>query len=74
MNEAFRQFFLKNEHGQGYVKQLEELITSNHENAEKNPELARDYTQRAKGVREALAIIQTAVATTPREKRQKKTS
>jgi RNase P subunit RPR2 len=60
--DAYREFFLKSEAGKEFVKEVERLITNNHEEAEKNPELSRDYVQRAKGNRQLLEHI-TSVTT-----------
>lgn len=57
LTKAYHAFFEKSEAGKYYVSQLNQLIRSAHENAENTPENARDYTQRAKGVREALDHI-----------------
>lgn len=56
----YRNFFLESPAGEHFMKHLTELITQQHELAEKNPELARDYTQRAKGIRETLDHIRVA--------------
>lgn len=50
----YRNFFVESPEGQQYVRILKKLITSNHQKAEQSPELARDFAQRAKGLREAL--------------------
>ena len=55
--DAYTQFFIKSEEGQYFLGQMNALIANNHEKAEDNPESARDFTQRAKGVREVLAHI-----------------
>lgn len=72
MNEkrrAYQAFFLKNEHGVAFMEQMLSLIEQQHEQAEKNPELARDFTQRAKGLRLAIEHIQaTAAGRKPIEK------
>ena len=65
MNEtrlAYQQFFLKNEQGKNFMSVLNQMITSNHELAEKNPQLARDYAQRAAGQRIILNHILSAVS------------
>lgn len=60
--EAYRKFFFESDDGQEFIHELRRLITTNHEAAEKTPELARDYVQRAKGNREVLDHI-TSVTT-----------
>lgn len=54
---AYQSFFLKNEHGKYCLSKIGEIIVDNHEKAEDNPELSRDYVQRARGAREALLSI-----------------
>lgn len=54
---AFKAFFDESEPGRFYTEALKNLITTNHESAEKDPDHARDFVQRAKGAREALNII-----------------
>lgn len=58
----FNEFFNKSEAGKYYLNKLSELIVNNHEKAEENAELARDYVQRARGNRDALDIIRVIVA------------
>lgn len=66
MNEDFTQrykdFFRESPAGQHFIEKLEELINAQHQKAEDDPTLARDYTQRAKGVRETIAIINSLTA------------
>jgi len=59
---AYQQFFLKNEAGREFMSRVAGLIASNHDKAEKEPDLARDYVQRAKGNREIIEHIQSLVA------------
>lgn len=59
---AYQSFFIKAEAGQQFMKHLSELITTQHEKAENEPELSRDYVQRAKGVREVIQHIQSMSA------------
>lgn len=54
MSNKFSEFFIESPEGIQYLRILKKLITQQHEKAERNPELARDYAQRAKGIREAL--------------------
>ena len=46
--------FVDSPAGNWYIERLDSSIKHNHNKAEDNPEMSRDYTQRAKGVREAL--------------------
>ena len=62
LNTDFQSFFLKKDSGKYYVEQLQKIIDNNHEQAEKDPELARDFVQRAKGAREALDLIKSISA------------
>lgn len=57
LKSAYRNFFIKSEEGKEFMESLKKLIESEHEKAEKNPELARDHAQRAKGIREVLDHI-----------------
>lgn len=59
---AYQAFFLKNEAGKNFMSHLELLIKQDHEAAETSPENARDFVQRAKGVREVIAHIQSLTA------------
>lgn len=58
----YNEFFNKSDAGQYYLEVLGNLIVDNHEKAEKTPELARDYVQRARGARDALDHIRTVIA------------
>lgn len=60
ISDAYTQFFMKSEEGRHFVDQLEKLITENHEKSENTPDSARDYSQRAKGVREVLSHIRVS--------------
>lgn len=59
---AFKTFFKESDPGQHFIKKVLSEIDSQHQKAEKDPELARDYTQRAKGMREVLELIQSTMA------------
>jgi hypothetical protein len=59
---AYQSFFLKNQAGQEFVTKIHEIITANHTKAETDPNLARDYVQRAKGAREVIEHIQSLTA------------
>lgn len=58
-SEAYRNFFIESAVGREFMNELERLVTNNHEQAEDDPELSRDYMQRAKGNREVLQHIQS---------------
>lgn len=58
-SDAYNQFFVKNEHGQEFVKWVNTELTTAHEKAEKDPDHARDYTMEAKAYREILNHIQS---------------
>lgn len=60
--QAYRGFFLKNEAGQEFMKFVTEEIETEHRNAEKHPEEARDHTQTAKAYRSVLDHINSLVA------------
>jgi hypothetical protein len=60
-SDAYAAFFLKNEEGQKLLTAIEGIISSQHELAEKSPELARDHTQRAKGARLVQEHIQSVL-------------
>lgn len=53
----YKDFFEGSEAGVYFVKALNEMIITIHENSEKHPESARDNAQRAAGVREVLNHI-----------------
>jgi hypothetical protein len=54
MSNRYHDFFIESDEGKAYIRVLNKLIDQNHRKAEQSPELARDFTQRAKGIREAL--------------------
>jgi hypothetical protein len=54
MSNKYHEFFVESPEGIAYIRVLKRLIGQQHERAEKSPELARDFTQRAKGIREAM--------------------
>jgi hypothetical protein len=54
MSNRYHEFFIESPEGVQYIRTLDEMISQQHEKAEKSPESARDFTQRAKGIREAL--------------------
>jgi hypothetical protein len=62
LNNPYNAFFENNVAGKYFVDFVREIIVNNHIEAERNPEQARDLTQRAKGAREVLEHI-TSVLT-----------
>lgn len=62
IGQAYINFFLKSEEGQFFIKTIEELIDTQHRSAEIDGEKARDFTQRAKGVRLVQEHIQSVTA------------
>lgn len=60
----YQEFFVEDAKGRAFVKQLYELIDSEHAHAEDEPELALEHTQRAKGIREVVNLIQSLSAGT----------
>ncbi len=61
LGAGYRAFF-ESKPGEELLKFIEDVIVSSHEKAEKEPELARDYVQRAKGSREVLEHINSILA------------
>lgn len=53
MSNKYHEFFIESAEGIQYIRILDKLINQQHEKAEKTPELAVTFTQRAKGIREA---------------------
>lgn len=64
---AYEGFFIKSESGKYFSEQLVQMIEAAHEGAENNPELSRDFVQRAKGIREVTAHIKSVIGGTGRE-------
>lgn len=62
MNKIWREFFIDSVEGQRFMERLQQMIDSQHEDAEKSPELARDHTQRAKGIREVIGMVKSSTA------------
>ena len=60
ISDAYTRFFLKSEEGKHFMDSLEDFIADAHENAEKTPENARDFTQQARGIRTVLSHIRVA--------------
>jgi hypothetical protein len=54
---AYKAFFVESPAGQEFMQELTRLINSAHEDAEEDPNLARDYTQHARGVRQVIGYI-----------------
>lgn len=59
LKSAYTEFFYKSEAGKYFITSINDLITKAHEHAEDNAELARDYTQEARGARQVLNHIQS---------------
>ena len=59
---AYKTFFEQSDAGEYFMNSLDNLIDSKHKEAEKNPELARDHTQRACGVRDVQNMIKVMTA------------
>lgn len=53
------QIFFESPAGQHFLTKISALVDSNHQKAEETPELARDYVQRAKGIKEVKALVTT---------------
>ena len=60
-SKAYELFFKESASGQDFVAELIRLIAENHQKAEDQPNSARDFAQRAKGVREVLSHIQSVM-------------
>jgi hypothetical protein len=58
---AYKQFF-QSPAGIEFMNFLDVAIETNYTSAENTPELARDYVQRAKGVRTVIEHIQSVTA------------
>jgi hypothetical protein len=62
LRRSYQNFFIKDTQGQHFMETLNDLIKSEHEAAESNPELSRDHTQRAKGIRIVIEHITSVSA------------
>lgn len=64
MSELAKQhrIYFESDAGKELLQSLQVQITAMHQKAENSPELARDFAQRAKGIREALDIISSMIA------------
>lgn len=67
MANAYRNFFVDSQAGEDFVKKLNQLIDSNHRKGEDEPERARDYMQRAKGIREVVSQINSLCVVTKKQ-------
>lgn len=61
LKNGYRQFFLKTEEGQYLFNFIQERIEESHRLAENDPELSRDYSQRAKASREIIEHINSVM-------------
>lgn len=66
-SNAYRDFFMHSPDGAHFVAKLNQLIDSNHKKGEDEPERARDYMQRAKGIREVLDQVNVLCVVTKRQ-------
>lgn len=55
----YQNFFVKSEEGKAFVDELERLIATCHEYAEKDADKSRDYTQQARGIRQVIEHIRS---------------
>jgi len=55
--KAYDQFFVNSLAGKEFMESLSKMIDSAHKSAEDSPELARDYTQHARGIRQVKEHI-----------------
>ena len=62
LRRAYTAFFKQSEAGKQFMQTIDTMISSQHEKGEKEPDHARDYSQRAKGIREILSKIQSVTA------------
>lgn len=67
----YQAFFQGDEVGKGFMAKLQSLIEANYTRGENDPNLARDYLQRAKGVREVIEHIQSLTAERSQDKQPK---
>ena len=63
VKSAYAAFFLKSADGQEFVEWIENQIERYHEQAEGNPELARDLSQKAAGLRDVINHINGVIET-----------
>jgi hypothetical protein len=62
LSKVYRTFFFETVEGQHFMTKLEDMIKSRHEDAEKKPDYARDFTQRALGIRDVKNMISSLTA------------
>jgi len=62
LGKSYKAFFEDTEAGKLFMQNLTVMISSKHEQSEKNPESARDNSQQAYGIREVENYIKTAMA------------
>lgn len=72
MRQEYIDFFNSKEAGLYFLKEAERLLAENHRQAEDNPELSRDYMQRAKGNREVLDHIRSVLTEIKKGKKKRK--
>jgi hypothetical protein len=61
---TYTTFFKESDAGEHFTNFINDSIERNHIKAEEDPDNARDYMQRAKGLREVLSHINTNTAKT----------
>jgi len=66
IQNEYTKFFKKSAVGKQFVATLESFIAEHHSRGENAPETARDHAQRAAGIREIVAHINSV--STPRKK------
>jgi hypothetical protein len=59
IKRAYDQFFNKTDAGKYFIEYVNSYVAGQHDKAEDNPELARDFTQSAKGAREIMKHIRS---------------
>lgn len=69
---AYKAFFIDSPAGMHYVKQINASIAQCHENAEKQPESAAHWSQRAKGMRDTLLYVNSMIAEPQVKKKEAK--
>lgn len=60
-SKEYKQFF-ESPAGTEFLTTMTNMIDSNHEKAENEPDKSRDYMQRAKGNREVLNVVKSILA------------
>ena len=67
LRDAYVTFFDASDAGQHFLESINKLISNYHEKAENDPAMARDYTQRAKGIRDIadhITVVKVNVSRT----------